>query len=131
MQLAHAGHAPGRERRLAEHVQERRRIARDHLAGLFQLAAGGTLFEPLDRRIGYPNHSPRASRAAICFEETARRPNNCQGKCLSGLAQFAQAYAQRRILPGAVARFEVCEALDDTNGRIHRNGIVSKAEQAG
>ena len=130
LQLAHAGYAPGRERRLTQHVKEGCRIARDNLARLFQLAAGGAFFQSLDGGVGDPDDRPRASRPPVRLKEAARRPDDGERESLSSIAQLAHANPQRRVLSGTVTRFEVGKAFDDAHCRIGRNRIVGEAEQA-
>ena len=131
LQLAHAGHAPGGERRLAQHVEESRGIAGDDLTGFFQLAAGRAFFQTLDGRVCDPDDGASASCAAIGLQEAAGGPNNGQRKRLPRIAQFAQADAQRCVLSGTVTRFQISKALNDPHRRIGRDRIICKAEQTG
>ena len=130
MQLAHARDTPCREWCLAQHVKEGCRVPRDDLARLFQLAAGGTFFQPLNCRVGNPNHGAGTSRTSVSLKKATRRANNGQGKSLSCIAQLTQANSQRCILSGAIARFEVSQPLNDTHSRVGRDRVIGKAQQA-
>ncbi len=131
LQASHAGNAPGRERRLAQHVEKRRRVARNHLPRLFQLAAGRAFLQPLDRRVIDPDHRAHARRAPIRLQEAAGRPDDRQREGLPALAQLPQADAQRRVLPRRIARFQIRQPLNDAHRRVWRNRVISKAEQPG
>ena len=130
LQAAHAGHTPGRERRLAQHVEEGGRIAGDHLARFLEFSAGGAFFKPLDGRISDPHHGARAGRAAIGFQEASRRADDGQRERISLLAQLAQPNAQRRVLSRRVACFQIGDAFDDPDGRIVRDGGVRETQKA-
>ena len=71
LQLAGAGHPPGREGRLAEHFEEGHGIACDGGAGFLEAGAGAGFFKALDGGVGDPEHCPRAGGAAISFKEAA------------------------------------------------------------
>ena len=118
LQLAGAAHAPGREGRLAQHFEEGHRIARDSGAGFFEAGARAGLFKALDGGVGDPEHGAGAGGAAVGFEEAAGRPDDGQRERRAFVAKLFQALAQRRVLAGAIAGFEVGEAFEDAHARI-------------
>ena len=117
LQLARAGHAPGREGRLAQHFQERHRIARHGGAGLLEAGAGAGFLEALDGRVGDPENGARGGRASVGFEETARRPDDGERERRAFLAKLLQSFPKGCVLSGAVARFEIGQAFEDPHGR--------------
>ena len=130
LQAPHAGNPPGRERRLAQHVEERRRVARNHLPRLFQLAAGRAFLQPLDRRVVDPDHRAHTRRAPVRLQEAAGRPDDRQRERLPVLAQLPQPDAQRRVLARRIARFQIRQPLDNAHRRVRRDRVIGKTEKA-
>jgi hypothetical protein len=130
LQLAGAGHAPGRERRLAEHFEEGHRIARDSGASFFEAGAGAGFFKALDGRVGDPEHGAGAGRAAIGFKEAAGRSDDGEREGRAVVAELLETFAQGGVLAVAVARFEIGEAFEDADAGIIGRAVIGKAEDA-
>ena len=97
-QTARRIHAPGREGRATQHVQEGHRVLGDQAASLFDASTGPGFLQAADRRIGQPDHQLRAGRPAIHFQKAAAGPQNGQGKGFATLGQIMEAAAQRGLL---------------------------------
>ena len=130
LQLASAGHAPGGERRLAEHFEEGHRIARNSGASLFKAGAGARFFKALDGRVGDPEHGAGAGRASIGFKEAAGWTDDGEREGRAVVAELFETFPEGRVLSVAVARFEIGEAFENADAGIIGRAVIGKAEDA-